>query len=350
MTTGFGGDRQGRQGIHITDISQFRECRFRWDIQSHLRRNLEPKRFTAPLWLGTGIHEALADYYGKGYDLVASFLNWADHSVEDMRRLTPDLDIGQIDEQIDLGTGMLVHYMTWAPEHDDFEVIAVEDRFFIEHFVLGQPLEGRGDMIIRRGGRLWIMEHKTAAQHDTERLVLEQQPGAYQMAMQTKYDEPIVGTYYNFLRKKVPSVPKLLVNGTLSLNKQIDTTRARYLQEIQDQGLMRFMDDYVEFLDYLDAKQEEHPFFYREEVVRNIRNLKILWKDLQNTGREMLDPNIAIYPSPNILKCKMCNVQGACITYHDGGDFEFVLKETMVEREEDYSREGDKEEEIEWAL
>ncbi len=346
---GFGGEPQGRQGIHITDVSQFRSCRFRWNIGSHLRMNLEPKKFVAPLWLGTGIHEALAAYYGEGIDLLEAFGEWTNAGKKAFEKINPGVELGPMEDSIELGYGMLSGYVSFAQANDDFEVVAAEKRFFIPNFVSGEPLEGRGDLLILRGGILWIMEHKTAIQHDTERLLLEEQPGCYQIAMQAEYDQPIMGTYYNFLRKKIPTMPKVLQAGTLSMNKAIDTTPEVYTQAVIANG--EDPADYVDFIDMLKVKVEERPFYYREEVVRNPSNLKILWEGLQATGREMLDPNLVIYASPDIMKCKMCPMQGPCIAYHDGQDWKFILEQTMVERTEDYAREGTEEEAgHEWEL
>ncbi len=350
VNTGFGSEYVGRSGIHVTDISQFRECRFRWNIQSHLRRNLESKKFTAPLWLGTGIHEALAAYYGEGLDVVEAFSDWAitgKAALKKVRENISEEEIAKIDEQIDLGTGMLTHYKEWAPLHDDFEVVAVEQLFRIPDFVQGEPLEGRGDGIIRRGGRLWIIEHKTAIAIITERLLLEEQPGSYQIGMQSRYDEPIVGTFYNFLRKKIPTEPKVLKNGELSVAKNMDTTASVYEAAIKENDLNP--DDYVEHVEYLRQKEKEKPYFYREEVVRSNKNLEILWSNMQATAKEMLDPSTLIYPSPSPLKCQMCNVQAPCIAYCDGQDYDFILGETMMERQEEYALES---EEVapEWVL
>ncbi len=330
----------GRRGIHISDINSFRSCRFRWDIQSHLRQSLEPKKFTAPLWLGTGIHEALAALYGEGLDPEEAFADWAKAGKDAMKQIQPDMsdeEFEKVDQQVDLGLGMLAHYKYWYPDHDDFEVLAVEKMFRIPDFVKGEPLEGRGDGVIRRNGNLWILEHKTAITIETDRLILEEQPGSYQIGVQSRYDEPIIGTYYNFLRKKIPSIPKELVAGGLSKNKQIDTTWEVYGAEVRRLNLE--IEDYLDMEQMLTLRQETKPFFYREEVVRSSRNLEILWGNMQATAHEMLDPNIAVYASPDPIKCKMCPVaiQGACIAYSDGQDPQDILRETMIPRTEVYA-------------
>lgn len=52
--------------VHVTDMVTFQTCRYRWDYSSPLRHNLQPRTPNKHLWLGTGLHHALAAYYGRG--------------------------------------------------------------------------------------------------------------------------------------------------------------------------------------------------------------------------------------------------------------------------------------------
>jgi len=333
-----------RATFHITDANQYRSCRLRWHFGSHLRMNLEPIAPPRALWLGIGIHEALRHYYGDGADIVDVFLSWCHDTVEDIKSNFP----GGLDEEREqqftedeqLGAGMIAHYRTWSKGVDDFKVIDVEEGVNIPGFIKFEkpiqvtdeygvrlansvPLEGRGDMLVQSNedGRYWVYEHKTAIQIDTDRLILEEQPGVYQYAMSKKHGVEIAGVMFNFLRKKVPAIPQLLKAGGLTQRANIDTTyevyRGTLSQHKIDPG------PYQEILASLE--EQGNTFFLREAVVRSSSELGKLIPWLQDIGREMFaDPKI--YPSPEPMKCRMCPFQAPCISLHDGSDWKFQLK------------------------
>ncbi|KKL67220.1 hypothetical protein LCGC14_2137180, partial [marine sediment metagenome] len=296
------------------------------------------------LWLGTGVHKALEHYYDptiKKTDAPEAFRQWALAEVERIKNDFPGLDEERLQEfadDIELGEGMLQHYTLWAPKHDTwFTVIDVEEKVHVPNFVDDVPLEGRGDMLVQSNadGRYWVVEHKTARVIDTDRLILERQPGVYQYAMGLKHETDIAGVEFNFLRKKLPSVPKLLKSGDAVSKQQVDTT-----YEVYRDALVEYKLDpgpYQETLDTL--KEVGNTFFHRESVVRSQTELDRLMGWLKIIGKEMLsDPEI--YPSPDMMKDRMCPFLGPCIALHDGSDYKFMLKQRyQVRRKESVGNE-----------
>jgi hypothetical protein len=73
-----------------------------------------------------------------------------------------------------------------------------------------QPLDndwhiaGKRDGVIRRGGKLWVLEHKTTRKIDAtyiEKLWMDWQIVFYVMATEREYGEPVAGVVYNIIEK-----------------------------------------------------------------------------------------------------------------------------------------------------
>ena len=60
--------------IHASDRGTFKKCRRNWDWSSPMRGNLvrrvDMQGVTMPLWFGTGVHYALAQYYNPILDVI----------------------------------------------------------------------------------------------------------------------------------------------------------------------------------------------------------------------------------------------------------------------------------------
>jgi hypothetical protein len=348
-----------RAEIHVTDSSIFRGCRLRWSWTSSLQHNLESISPPRALWFGTGVHYALERYYKDGLHPSEVFEAWAHEDLERIRSEWPHLsgEMDSFDEDVKLGIQVLAHYYSWAPQHDNFDVVSTERSFTIPDFIpprvgyvtasgrilrdsevrtedcyeaeIHIDLSGQSDMVIQDLDGYWVMEHKTTVQvRDMNRLILEEQPGVYHAAMEQKLGVPIRGVKFNFLRKKAPHIPEPLKSGGLSVRANMDTTYEVYLAAIQAHGL-----DPKKYEDFLFNLQEKgNTFFYREDVVRSAKELKILFDRMRRVAEDMVSPGLSIYPSPDMLKCGMCPMQGPCIALADGSDWKFILDSQYAPR------------------
>ena len=209
--------------IHASDISNYMRCRRYWDWSSPARNNLRHKvgifGINVPLWMGTGIHYALEQYYNPALQRDPSEtwlswfeLQWAGGDISDKElELTYDanpIELGQegdgrdsgpfyyrvkglrdllptqADEEFagyrELGFEMMKFYKGYAERNDDFEVVAAESSFSIplgfevidireQSPNYGKKLEvharGKRDAIVFRPAvnRYGIIDHKTAA-------------------------------------------------------------------------------------------------------------------------------------------------------------------------------------------
>lgn len=139
------------------------------------------------------------------------------------------------------------------------------------------------DGIVAMSGQLWLWEDKAWKIVDRESLrllTIDEQCGMYLWGLRqlisrgeapaalkdavATYGQP-TGVIYNVLRKKTPTIPKQLKDGSTSRDKAIDTTEEVYRQTLAE----RSQDPaaYAEILEVL--REKGNPFFVRQAVLRN---------------------------------------------------------------------------------
>ena len=335
---------------HTSDRIAFKRCRRKWALGSYMLHNLTPDRINDKLWLGTGVHEALAQHYDKGLDLLEVFNNWAAVRIEEIKAIgTLWVEQEQlISEAVALGLGMLDHYSEWSKNEDPLwfkEVISVEHEFEVPIVnELGEPLinpntgevmtyTGRIDGVVKdEYGCYWLLEHKTAKAFDTEKLPLDEQCGSYIWAAQQLYGLKLEGVIYNMLRKKLPTVPDILKRGGLSQNKGMDTTYQVYAQALKQY----YGEDAVPWAlyeDYLTAlENKENPFFKRLRVRRNQCEITDIGQRIYDEVAEMVNPNLVHYPNPTRDCSWDCDFRSVCLAMNDGSDPQYMLESLFKKR------------------
>jgi hypothetical protein len=298
------------------------------------------------LWLGTGIHFALAEYYGQGRNLVESFKDWVDTEIARIQKDTGlwDEQMAMINETVELGTGIMEHYADWCRIEDDKffnKVIHTEHEFSVPILdYSGNPVGvnyvGRIDGVVEDAtGAYWLLEHKTAIGTDTSKLPLDEQVGSYIWAAQQLYGLRLEGVIYNILRKRVPRVPEVLKNGSLSQNKSIDTTFEVYLQALYNHysALNKPVpiDDYRGVLEHL--REKGNTFFVRERVRRNQYEIKNQGLRIYDEYVDMVRPDLVLYPNPTKDCAWDCDFRSVCMAMEDGSDPEYLLSSLFKQRE-----------------
>lgn len=211
--------------IHASDRGTFKKCRRNWDWSSPMRENLvkrvDMQGVIMPLWFGTGVHYALAQYYNPllrrdpletfnwWWDLQMNggiltedlldlsydrhpqrLITYGDHTdevpvsytVKGLYDLHPDPNPEVFEEHRDLGNGMLEFYKQYAEREDNFAVIVEEHTFSVpvtdsdgNIFFAVDPRDGQRKEVHIRGtqdaiiqdletAQFGILEHKTAIQ------------------------------------------------------------------------------------------------------------------------------------------------------------------------------------------
>lgn len=343
--------------IHISDVNAFKRCRRAWQWSSNLRDNLTPVKPYAPFWLGTAIHAALAEYYSVGINPVEAYrshlvTNYGEHLD---RVLNPD--------DVSLGAGMLEHYRLWvrnmpglyADPYLDF--IDLERRFCVPmRDAQGRASrrlfhEGRLDGVVRHieTKELYLWEIKTTRSTiDREASLLhDEQTLSYINAAQDTFGEPIAGVIYTLLRKKLPTVPEPLKDGSrLSVRADIDTTAAIFLRAVKELHKPQTDEEYHAIIDkhYQIIVQNlingENKFFKRVVVRKTQAQLSRYRQELYAVAREMTNERTPIYANHS-YHCRYCLFAEPCIALDNGHDSERILRDNYTQNEYHLPREGE---------
>jgi hypothetical protein len=225
--------------LRTSERKAFRNCPQAWHWR--YREGLVPNgRPAAPLWFGTGVHVALAEWYlpglKRGLRPATTFSKWlkaekigADEFI--VAGTGPDGN-SQYEDATILGKSMLTKYVDLYGKDEDKETLAIEQSFQID------LKDSRGNYLVTSvgtfdgvfydniDGRIYLWEHKTANKIATAFLALDAQAGTY-YAVATQVlraqgilspKESIDGVLYNYLRKAKPDPRPRNADG-LCLNK-----------------------------------------------------------------------------------------------------------------------------------
>lgn len=365
--------------IHVSELRTFLQCRRKFQWSSLLHRGLEPARPVRHLYLGSGVHYALQQYYDKKETCASAFSSWAGMQSSTIRKdlgMMWDDEVAQIlAEEYTLGMGMLNHYDQWAPSAKEkyadrrLKFLATEISFNLPMpSPSGRPssrirLAGRFDGLVQHKdtGLFWLFETKTTRDlRDLSWVGNDIQAGVYIWAAQQMFDVPIQGVLYNFLLKKAPRIPRPLKRGGYSIakNELAATTFELLLEQLSDDAANAAGIDFIPAVGYNITKEEfeklptdvgnfflqrrgyikqyreqlqflkdrGNTFFRREEFRRTQRELKVLMAEVHHIGLEMVRPSTWMYANPGFFTCNMCSFQDPCRLKNAGGQFKIVLE------------------------
>lgn len=355
----------GKHIIRTSDRIQFKKCRRNWDFGSIIRQGYVPDRSAPPLEFGTDIHKALDIWYepstwhlvtNRGTRHIIAAATISDFEARQDARLKERREPGTgfIEEEVkqefaerkDLGVGMLKNYFLWAPLEDDFTPVYTEVDFEVpildndgNPFICdchGVPVvyQGRLDGIVKdKGGWYWILEHKTAKTlGDTSHLQLDEQTTSYAWALQHMLGIRVQGVIYNELAKEYPHPPKRNKTRRLgciyTVAKDQNTTYELYLETLIENG--EPLGPYEDILAHL--KEQGNKFVRRVPVNRNLHQLENMGRQIYLEAKEMINPDLPIYPNPNKFTCSYCAFRQPCIAMNDGSDYQFLLDEDYRQR------------------
>lgn len=214
--------------LRNSERSDFLRCQIRWwwKWRRGLTKNLVPH---GPLWFGTGVHLALAEWYipgsTRGREPRETWEEYCDTSIRDVVRIPTSSPTGEIvveyEDAKELGGIMFDHYRATYGLDDQWEMIAPEQTFSV---LIPDPREddpvalvnyvGTTDGVFRNKNtrRIWLLENKSATQFMFGHLPLDNQAGSYLTVMETQLremgvlrkNERIAGILYNILMKRKP--------------------------------------------------------------------------------------------------------------------------------------------------
>ncbi len=305
--------------ITISDLNSYLSCLQKWDWNSPMRENLVPKRRAVHFVFGDLIHQALNNYYLNSNDIISA-IDFYNQKVEDLGSTDEKLD-----EQVELGVYLLYAYGRYAQKHDNFEVIDTEKRHSLRltETVPSIFFSFKYDMLVKVKDKYFLKEFKTTQQlpENADFLAMDNQAIAYQAAAELVLGLPISGFIYTFLRKKYPTKPSLLQNGLLSNRSDIVSTYEAFYDAVDMYDLSREV--YKMRADVVKASEEKN--YFRRFVIRSTdeqKRQKI--DDLKYIAQKMKDTE-RIYPSPERMKCTVCDFREPCSLKQFGEPYKNLL-------------------------
>ena len=268
-------------------------CRFAWYLGYRL--GYRTRRSSSALEFGSAIHYALEKHYSKKGKLVEAFVSFTEKRVRELAETDFPEAANELFDMIGLGKGMLLGYLE-EYKNEGFDVLTTER-------TLSRPLpapEGQCDsdckVVVRLDGlvrdhrteKLFSLEHKTFERFTPSFLDLDHQLTAQvfvaqQAAKEAGFEGEVYGVIYNGLRKQLPS------------------------------------------------SRTKNKMFERHKVYRNPRQIEIFLHRAYHQYMEAKSGQ-AIYPSPNAVRCAMCDFNPVCRAYMLGEDWRFLLDETYDQR------------------
>ena len=345
--------------IRTSDRMTFRSCRRRWNWQSHLRERLTPKITAVPLWLGTGIHYALEDYYGYKNFEYPSYALAAYADACQTQATAEKIDIPDWSDEIEMGKDMLVYFTDyWLKAHgrSGLKTFIHNGTPQVEvNFIVPIPLDikalypdspydkavysGTIDRIIEDDdGLLWLVDYKTAKSLKTTHIENDSQITSYCWVASHLYDRPVGGMIYWQFLKTSPIPPRVVAKGVSVAKSNMRTSHPLYKEQLikvygslEDTPVanMNFLNDLL-----LTESPERDAYIRQDRIYKNAHSIHAEGEKILMETADMLDPNLNIYPNPTFTCASMCAMYEPCISQDDGTDMDEQLSMGFVKQTE----------------
>ena len=317
-------DREGDEKVihSYSDILTHMRCPKLYEFR--VVRNLQKKLTAVPLTKGIFTHELLMGYYLDGPDgfQAAADRLWA--AIQDFQVDDDIIEAGDLlTEAIDLVLRYLNQY------DDEWEILHVEETFEAE--LEGHTISFTPDLVIRDSRGVWIVDHKTTQNVPSGAVpVGNYQAFLYSSVMRQIYPD-FRGFLFNYLRKKVPTQPRLTKTGNkrvADLNR-IDTTYEK-LRDFLMEEAPDLLDDPAHRRRLAELRDTDR-FFYREFVfVTDEMADEILEDTVQRIEdierhREAGRFPRSFLPYAGAQECDNCEFKDLCVAELRGYNTEPVL-------------------------
>ena len=378
--------------VHTSEIRSFQGCRRRWDWA--YREGIVPETHAKPLQFGIAFHIAMEVFYDpetwssttpeeKTKRSVDAFIEACESQRAEYLKHTGQTKLLEGDgddytERIDLGIGMLEWYGSQVhPKEDNwFKPVMVEVPFQVPivNPATGEPLrcyapevipegygnagevlrtcgqvheygavvtyDGRIDAIVEDiyNGGYFIWDHKSAAQirKDDRLLLLDPQVNGYTWAASSELGIDVRGFLYVEYRKDFPKPPKMLSRAYkgrhFSTDKTQPTDHENFTRTVQQYDLPALTagayDEYIAWL-----QSPEAPVFHRRfPIIKTKKNLKVIGEQIYNIAKDMIYPDLLIYPNAGHFSCSGCAYYDPCLAKTLGEDYEHSLSSSTYKR------------------
>lgn len=360
--------------VRASERAAFQRCQWAWWMR--YRQGLVPKGIpSTPLWFGTGVHIALAEWYcGPGLTRGPEPAEtWEEYSkgMEMAYVRTDDPDEETVAKWVDareLGTVMLEGYRKLYGRDERWSIVRPErtfslaipwpenaSRFWdaasVDPSAVMAELVGTYDVVYldTATNRYWLGEHKTAKAILTRHLAMDNQAGTYWATATAELrrdglipdDGLLAGIMYNFLRKAMPDERPRDEEG-YATNKPIKKHYIEALRGIDVTAIaggrtgsvalekatleeLELAANYASLAVLGDrSKVQPPPLFLRHEVHRTSaeRRAQLLRAQQDIVQMELFRDGLLIPTKTATRECSWCPFYDMCELHERGGDWE----------------------------
>ncbi|MHA1225185.1 MAG: PD-(D/E)XK nuclease family protein [Candidatus Hodarchaeales archaeon] len=313
------------KNVSWSEIQTWSTCRQKWFWAYDV--GIVPKKIERAPSVGSCGHVAIAAVL-RGEDWMQAVDGWLKRELN--RRPLFDEEKEEIQAIADLIRNIIPRYLDHY--HDDFKPVLVEHGFEIPIRGIKIRLIGYWDAVVQgKDGHLWLLEHKFPQTkfRTEEQLDLDGQIGTYQYAAH-RLGFSIVGTIYNQILSRLPAVPKINKDGSVS-KATIYTDWQTYRNFIIEQGLDP--SDYQE----MEGKLADFKFFQRNYIYRPKAEIRAFARDMERRIWDMRKSKKHIYRNESFITCGRCPYRELCLESLKGGDINYIIEnqfEPKISREE----------------
>lgn len=303
------------KNVSWSEIQTWGACREKWRWVYEV--GIVPKRIERAPSVGSCGHIAIAAIL-RGKDWKQAVDGWLRQEID--KRPLFDEEVAERREVADLILKIMPRYL--SQYHDDFEPVLVEHKFEIPIRGIRNRLIGYWDAIVRgKDGHLWLLEHKFPQQRfrNEEALDLDGQIGTYQYAAH-RLGYPIVGTIYNQLLGRLPAIPKVNKDGSVS-KAAVYTDWSTYRNFVIKQKL-----DPDDYQYEMEAKLVDFKFFQRNHIYRPLIETRLFARDMERRIWDMQSSRKHIYRSESFITCGRCSYRELCLESLKGGDIKYIIE------------------------
>jgi hypothetical protein len=299
-----------------SQIQAWCACREKWRWAYEV--GIVPKRVRRAPSVGSCGHAAIAAVL-RAKDWKQAVDNWLKQEISKRAPLF-DEERAELQEIADLVLAIIPRYL--SQYQDSFEAVHVEHKFEIPVRGIRTRLVGYWDAIVRdKDDHLWLLEHKFPQTFRTEdNLDLDGQIGTYQYAA-NRLSYPIVGTIYNQLLARLPAVPKLNKDGSVSRAK-IYTDWDTYRNFLVKRKL-----DPTDYSAEMELKLADFKFFQRNFIYRSPTETRLFARDMERRIWDMQSSRKHIYRSESFITCGSCSYRELCLESLKGGDIKYIIED-----------------------
>ena len=302
--------------------------------------NLQGKSKKQALERGTLVHACLEEYYRNNFDPKKIVGPLKDY-MKKLKGMFDEERVAYADIPNEVAQILRRYHGHWK-DSNNFEIAKIKKELIIEKALI-IPVTGSVeigvtlDMAVEDNMGLWVWDNKTAKTLPSDDFrTTDTQSALYEWALEETMNIKVKGIIWNYLRTKLPSVPEVLKNGTLSRRANIDTDKYTYKKAIKAVG-----QDPADYADFIKGLPDSKNFYHR---IRNPRNPKMIKEVLQSaiiTGKRIVallgenKPHYYVRSISFMCDRNGCEFRSLCMADMMGLDTKFMMKAQYEPRKED---------------